>query len=124
MSVLACIGARGRNPDLTTKCVGAAARAGGGIAVLPRFAADRTLTAVSDDLSTQDVWLVMHPEFRRDPKSAPSRDSCVGPLRPSPDAITTALAARTFSLYVIPMIRCLVLVVVLAGACKKEHSIK
>lgn len=46
----------------------AAARAGVGLAVLPRFMADQTLAAVSDDLSAHDHWLVMHPEFRRDPK--------------------------------------------------------
>jgi DNA-binding transcriptional LysR family regulator len=46
----------------------AAARTGAGLAVLPRFMADRSLTAVSDDLSAHDQWLVMHPEFRRDPK--------------------------------------------------------
>jgi DNA-binding transcriptional LysR family regulator len=46
----------------------AAARAGAGVAVLPRLMADRTLKAVSADLSAHDQWLVMHPEFRRDPK--------------------------------------------------------
>jgi DNA-binding transcriptional LysR family regulator len=46
----------------------AAARADAGIAVLPRFMADRSLTPVSDDLVAHDQWLVMHPEFRRDPK--------------------------------------------------------
>jgi DNA-binding transcriptional LysR family regulator len=46
----------------------AAARAGIGVAVLPRFIADDTLVPVSDDLAALDQWLVMHPEFRRDPK--------------------------------------------------------
>lgn len=49
----------------------AAARAGAGIAVLPRFMAPGhdDLVAVSDDVSPRDeMWLVTHPEFRRDPK--------------------------------------------------------
>ena len=48
----------------------AAARAGAGIAVVVRFMAAEydDLVAVSDDLSADDVWLVTHPEFRRDPK--------------------------------------------------------
>jgi hypothetical protein len=52
----------------SSQVLAAAARAGAGIAVLPRFLADRSLVAVSDDLSAHDHWLVMHPEFRRDPK--------------------------------------------------------
>jgi DNA-binding transcriptional LysR family regulator len=52
----------------SSHALAAAARAGAGIAVVPRFMADRTLAAVSDDLSAHDQWLVMHPEFRRDPK--------------------------------------------------------
>jgi DNA-binding transcriptional LysR family regulator len=52
----------------SSQVLAAAARAGAGLAVLPRFMADRTLAAVSDDLSAHDHWLVMHPEFRRDPK--------------------------------------------------------
>jgi DNA-binding transcriptional LysR family regulator len=46
----------------------AAARAGVGLAVLPRFMADAGLAAVSEDLAAHDQWLVSHPEFRRDPK--------------------------------------------------------
>ncbi len=50
----------------------AAARAGAGIAVVPRFmtAAYPELVSVSDDvaLGEDDMWLVTHPEFRRDPK--------------------------------------------------------
>jgi DNA-binding transcriptional LysR family regulator len=48
----------------------AAARAGAGIAVLPRFVArhQRELLAVSDDVASQDVWLITHPDSRRDPK--------------------------------------------------------
>ncbi|HTM19901.1 MAG TPA: LysR family transcriptional regulator [Kofleriaceae bacterium] len=46
----------------------AAARAGAGLAVLPRMMADRTLVPVSDDLAANDHWLVTHPEFHRDPK--------------------------------------------------------
>jgi DNA-binding transcriptional LysR family regulator len=52
----------------STHVLCAAARSGIGIAVLPRFMADRTLIAVSEDLSAQDLWLVTHPDFRRDPK--------------------------------------------------------
>jgi DNA-binding transcriptional LysR family regulator len=36
--------------------------------LLPRFLADSKLTAVSDDLSAHDQWLVVHPEFQRDPR--------------------------------------------------------
>lgn len=48
----------------------AAARAGTGVAVLPRFVArqDDQLIAVSDNVAEHDVWLITHPEFRRDPK--------------------------------------------------------
>ena len=48
----------------------AAARAAVGIAVLPRFVAERfdDLVAVSEDLHVDSMWLVTHPEFRRDPK--------------------------------------------------------
>lgn len=52
----------------SSNLLAAAARTGAGLAVLPRFMADRTLAAVSDDLSAHDQWLVMHPELRRDPK--------------------------------------------------------
>jgi DNA-binding transcriptional LysR family regulator len=48
----------------------AAARAGVGVAVLARFLArgHDDLVPVSDDVSQNDVWLITHPEFRRDPK--------------------------------------------------------
>jgi len=50
----------------------AAARAGAGIAVVPRFMAPAypELVSVSDDVGLADdaMWLVAHPEFRRDPK--------------------------------------------------------
>jgi len=54
----------------STHALAAAARAGVGIAVLPRFvaAAYPELAAISDDLAAHDLWLVTHPEFRRDPK--------------------------------------------------------
>jgi DNA-binding transcriptional LysR family regulator len=54
----------------STHALASAARAGAGVAVLPRFVgrADDDLAEVSDDVAAQDVWLVTHPEFRRDPK--------------------------------------------------------
>src|ERR1700704_1061571 len=54
----------------------AAARAGTGIAVLPRFIAreDDELIAVSDNVADHDVWLITHPEFRRDPKVRATAD--------------------------------------------------
>ena len=47
----------------------AAARAGAGVAVLPTFVARRhdDLVRVSENVAEHDVWLVTHPEFRRDP---------------------------------------------------------
>ena len=30
--------------------------------------------AVSDDVANQDVWLITHPEFRRDPKVRAAAD--------------------------------------------------
>ena len=47
-----------------------AAHAGLGVAVLPRFVARTApdLVNVSDDVAAHDVWLITHPEFRRDPK--------------------------------------------------------
>ena len=64
---------RAANVVLTTNSTHtllAAARASVGVAVLPRFVArgHDDLVSVSDDLAVRDVWLVMHPEFRRDPK--------------------------------------------------------
>jgi DNA-binding transcriptional LysR family regulator len=54
----------------STEALLAAARAAAGIAVLPRFVARRfsDLVPVSADVSTNDVWLITHPEYRRDPK--------------------------------------------------------
>lgn len=48
-----------------------AARAGTGVAVLPHFMAPAypELESVSEDVARgDDLWLVTHPEFRRDPK--------------------------------------------------------
>jgi DNA-binding transcriptional LysR family regulator len=47
-----------------------AARAALGVAVIPRFAARvyDDLVAVSEDLAEGEMWLVSHPDFRRDPK--------------------------------------------------------
>src|SRR5678815_4208101 len=54
----------------STHALLAAAHASLGIAVLPRFVGriDDTLVAVSAPVAEQDVWLVTHPEFRRDPR--------------------------------------------------------
>ena len=54
----------------------AAARAGAGIAVLPGFVArqNEELVAVSDSVAELDVWLITHPEFRRDPKVRATAD--------------------------------------------------
>jgi DNA-binding transcriptional LysR family regulator len=54
----------------------AAARAAVGIAVLPRFVARRypDLVAVSDDVAKRDVWMITHPEYRRDPKIRATAD--------------------------------------------------
>jgi DNA-binding transcriptional LysR family regulator len=54
----------------------AAARAGVGVAVLPRFVArwHDDLVPVSDDVANHDVWLITHPEFRRDPKVRAAAD--------------------------------------------------
>ena len=54
----------------------AAALAGVGIAVLPRFVArsHHGLVAVSDDVANHDVLLITHPEFRRDPKVRATAD--------------------------------------------------
>ena len=49
----------------------AAARAGAGIAVVSHFMANAydDLVAVSEDVSPRDeMWLVTHPDFRRDPR--------------------------------------------------------
>jgi len=60
----------------STHALLAAARAGAGIAVLPRLVArgDPGLVAVSDDVADPEVWLITHPEFRRDPKVRATAD--------------------------------------------------
>jgi DNA-binding transcriptional LysR family regulator len=54
----------------STHALLAAARADVGVAVIPRFVArwHDDLVEVSDPVSEHDVWLITHPEFRRDPK--------------------------------------------------------
>jgi DNA-binding transcriptional LysR family regulator len=54
----------------STHALIAAVRAGVGVAVLPPSVARRygDVVEVSDDVASQDVWLIAHPEFRRDPK--------------------------------------------------------
>lgn len=54
----------------STHALLAAAQAGSGIAVLPRFVgrAHDDLVALSEDVAAHDVWLITHPEFRRDPR--------------------------------------------------------
>jgi DNA-binding transcriptional LysR family regulator len=54
----------------------AAARASVGVALLPRFVARNydDLVAVSDNVADNDIWLVTHPEFRRDPKVRATAD--------------------------------------------------
>ena len=60
----------------STHALLAAARAGAGVAVLPRFVArqDEDLIAVSENVADHDVWLITHPEFRRDPKIRATAD--------------------------------------------------
>jgi len=60
----------------STHALLAAARAGVGIAVLPRLVArgEGKLIAVSDDVAAPEVWLITHPEFRRDPKVRATAD--------------------------------------------------
>lgn len=60
----------------STHALLAAALAGVGVAVLPRFVArwHDDLVAVSDDVANHDVWLITHPEFRRDPKIRAAAD--------------------------------------------------
>ena len=60
----------------STHALLAAARAGAGVAVLPRFVAREhaDLTAVSDDVATFDLMLITHPEVRRDPKVRATAD--------------------------------------------------
>jgi len=60
----------------STHALLAAARAGGGIAVLPRFVAREhdDLVSVSDDVASHDLLLITHPEVRRDPKVRATAD--------------------------------------------------
>jgi DNA-binding transcriptional LysR family regulator len=60
----------------STHALLAAARAAVGIAVLPGFVARQhdDLIAVSDHVAEHDVWLITHPEFRRDPKVRATAD--------------------------------------------------
>ena len=60
----------------STHALLAAARAGVGVAVLPRFVAQwhDDLIEVSDAVAAHDVWLITHPEFRRDPKVRATAD--------------------------------------------------
>ena len=60
----------------STHALVAAARAGVGVAVLPRFVArwHDDLVDVSDPVAAHDVWLITHPEFRRDPKVRATAD--------------------------------------------------
>lgn len=53
----------------STHALVAAATAGVGVAVLPTFVARQheDLVVVSDNVAEHDVWLITHPEFRRDP---------------------------------------------------------
>jgi DNA-binding transcriptional LysR family regulator len=54
----------------------AAARAGSGVAVLPRFVAREhdDLVAVSDDVASHDLLLITHPEVRRNPNVRATAD--------------------------------------------------
>lgn len=54
----------------STHALLAAARAGAGLAVLPRFVARQhdELVPVSEDVASHDILLITHPEVRRDPK--------------------------------------------------------
>jgi DNA-binding transcriptional LysR family regulator len=60
----------------STHALLAAARAGGGVAVLPRFVArdHEDLISVSDDVASHDLLLITHPEVRRDPKVRATAD--------------------------------------------------
>jgi DNA-binding transcriptional LysR family regulator len=54
----------------STHALLSAVRAGVGVGVLPRFVArgHDDLVEVSEAVASHDVWLITHPEFRRDPK--------------------------------------------------------
>jgi DNA-binding transcriptional LysR family regulator len=60
----------------STHALVAATRAGVGVAVLPHFVArdEPALVLVSAPVADHDVWLITHPEFRRDPKVRATAD--------------------------------------------------
>jgi DNA-binding transcriptional LysR family regulator len=60
----------------STHALLAAARASVGVAVLPKFVARRhdDLAVLSESVAEHDVWLITHPEFRRDPKVRATAD--------------------------------------------------
>lgn len=60
----------------STHALLAAARASVGVAVLPHLVArgHDDLVQVSEPVSVQEVWLVTHPEFRREPKVRATAD--------------------------------------------------
>jgi DNA-binding transcriptional LysR family regulator len=60
----------------STHALLAAARAGAGIAALPRFVAREhdDLVSVSGDIASHDLLLITHPEVRRDPKVKATAD--------------------------------------------------
>jgi DNA-binding transcriptional LysR family regulator len=72
----------------STHALLASAEAGAGVAVLPRFVARacEDLIPVSDDVSAQDLLLITHPEFRRDPKVRATAEFLKGLAR-DPDAL-------------------------------------
>lgn len=60
----------------STHALLAATRAAAGVGVLPRFVAqdEPALVPVSTTVADHDVWLISHPEFRRDPKVRATAD--------------------------------------------------
>jgi len=76
----------------STHALLAAARAGIGVSVLPRFVARAhdDLVEVSDPAATHDVWLITHPEFRRDPKVRATADG----VRARPGRLPIALCGE------------------------------
>jgi len=70
----------------STHALVAAAQAGTGIAVIPRFVArqHQDLVAVSETVAEHDVWMITHPDFKRDPKVRATADflkaAAAGPL--------------------------------------------
>lgn len=60
----------------STHALLAATRAAAGVGVLPRFVAqdEPALVQVSTTVADHDVWLITHPEFRRDPKVRATAD--------------------------------------------------